>query len=90
MVFDVISFIVGVVAGLLTGALAGILHGLENTADLQERLRQITKQVQRLDNPSTLPAEQSQVKIDAEMEGLRRDLDEIHEEIRRMYRRSTR
>ena len=90
MVFDVISFLAGVAAGAVTGALAGVLHSLENTADLQERLRQVTKEVQRLG--STLaPTDDPHVgETKSKLEGLQRDLDEIHEEIRRMYRRTSR
>jgi gas vesicle protein len=90
MVFDVISFLAGVAAGAVTGALAGVLHGLESTADLQERLRQVTKEVERLG--STFPPTDDPTVGDArsKLEGLHRDLEEIHEEIRRMYRRASR
>ncbi len=92
MVFDLTSFLAGVAAGALTGALAGILHGLENTADLQERLRQVTKEVEKIN--STLlssPAPDSdrrnaKLKVDQ----LYRDLEEIQEEIRRMYKKTAR
>ena len=48
MVFDILSFLAGIAAGAVTGALAGVLHSLENTADLQEKLRHITKEVERM------------------------------------------
>jgi len=48
MVFDILSFVAGVAAGAVTGALAGILHGLESTADLQEKVRGVTKEVEKM------------------------------------------
>ena len=88
MSFDVLSFLAGIAAGGLTGALAMILHGLERTADLQERLRRVTQEVERMhdtfSNSSTNDSNQK-----AHSQELRRELDEIHEEIRRMYKRST-
>jgi len=87
MVFDVLSFLAGIAAGGLTGALAMILHGLERTADLQERLRGVTQEVERMhdafSDSSTNDPNQK-----ARSQELRRELDEIHEEIRRMYKRS--
>jgi uncharacterized protein VirK/YbjX len=92
MVLDVVSFLAGVAAGLLTGALAGVLHGLESTAHLQEHLRQLTKEVEAM-RGRFLPSASSgsgdaseRLKLDE----LQRDLDEIHEEIRRMYKKTTR
>ena len=76
----------GVAAGGLTGALAGILHSLETTADLQERLRSVTREVEKMRN--TLPSGSSHGHdAKSEMDELYRDLNEIHEEIRRMYKR---
>ncbi len=91
MVLDVVSFIAGVAAGVITGALAGVLHGLENTAHLQERLRQLTREVEAMRDRllssggigSGHPSER--IKLDE----LKRELDEIHEEIRRMYKKTT-
>jgi hypothetical protein len=90
MVFDVISFLVGVAAGAVTGALAGVLHGLENTADIQERLRRVTKEVESLGSVLS-PANDPLVgDAKSKLAGLHRDLEEIHEEIRRMYKRTAR
>jgi len=86
MSFDVLSFLAGIVAGGITGALAMVLHKLEQTADLQERLRQVTQQVDRMRRTSPDSAQNQS----AETAQLRKELDEIHEEIRRMYKRSTR
>lgn len=89
MPFDVVSFLVGVAAGALTGGLAAVLHGLEGVADVQERVRKITKEVQRLNN-----ARQSQESHGHDtafkLNELQHDLDEIQEEIRRMYKRTSR
>lgn len=89
MPFDVISFLVGVAAGALTGGLAAMLHGLESVADLQERVRRVTREMQRL-NDNSLPQDANQPDSKFKMKELQRDLDEIHEEIRRMYKRTSR
>ena len=89
MVFDILSFIAGVTAGAVVGGLAGILHGLENTADLQERVRALTKKVEQVgakgSSSSSDPADRATRLM---MDEIKRDLDEIHEEIRRMYKRT--
>ncbi len=87
MVFDLISFLAGIGAGALTGTLAGILHGLERTADIQERLRLVTKQVGEISGRiSNSDSSLSGAKVEADQ--LQRELDEIHEEIKRMYKRT--
>ena len=94
MTFDVASFLAGVAAGTLTGGLAGVLYGLEKTADLHERLRKASKEVENLSN--TLSSARSQKGDSGEREGklkidqLNRDLEEINEEIRRMYKKTAR
>jgi len=92
MVFDVTSFIAGVAAGALTAGLAGFLHGLERTADIQEKLRVATKKVNQLtgvlSNSVRGGSIDSLQKI--KVDELQRDLDEIQEEIKRMYKRTTR
>lgn len=89
MVFDILSFIAGVAAGVVVGGLAGILHGLENTADLQERVRGLTKQVEEIRLQSS-PDSQDLLDRDVrlKMDEIKQDLDEIHEQIRRMYKRT--
>ena len=88
MAFDVLSFVAGIAAGGITGALAMILYGLENTADLQERLRRVTQEVERIRNASS-DSTSSDSNQKAQATELRRELEDIHEEIRRMYKRST-
>ena len=90
MVFDIVSFIAGVAAGGITGALAGVLHGLESTADLQERLRVLTKEVQSMRTTFSGPSGTNDPGVKVRMDELYRDLTEIHEEIRRMYKKATR
>lgn len=92
MVFDVISFIAGVAAGALTAGLAGFLHGLERTADIQEKLRATTKKVDQLTNVLSNSGGNNSIGSDAKMkvDALQRDLDEIQDEIKRMYKRTTR
>jgi len=86
MAFDLISFIVGVAAGALTGALAGILHSLERTADLQEQLRKIKREIAEMQALVSGKKDSRKTELDK----LDRDLEEIQEEIRRMYRATTR
>jgi gas vesicle protein len=90
MVFDILSFLAGVAAGAVTGALAGILHGLESTADLQERLRQITREVENMRSMVSSHTSNVSERDASEIDQLYRDLNEIHEEIRRMYKKGKR
>jgi hypothetical protein len=91
MVFDVVSFLAGVAAGALTGGLAGFLHGLERTADIQERLRLATKKVDQMRSTfSASPGGSNDGAAKARLDELQREMDEIHEEIKRMYKRTTR
>ena len=87
MFFDLISFLAGILAGGLTGTLAGILYGYERTADLQENLLKLRKEINDIDsaNPSNKPRD---AVSEERLRELRADLDSIREEIRRMYRKS--
>ena len=86
MVFDLISFLIGVLAGGVTGTLAAILHSMEKTADIQERVSSISQRVEEMRAHLT---KDDQAKV-SQIDDLDRDLEEIHEEIRRMYRGTTR
>ena len=89
MVFDILSFLAGIAAGGVTGALAGMLHSLESTADLQEKLRQVTSEVDKIRSAigsSTSPNRDPR----SEMDELYRDLNEIQEEIRHLYKKGRR
>ena len=90
MAFDVVSFLAGVVAGLVTGGLAGVLHDLESTADLQEKLRLVSKEVERMTGRLAPSDSKSKDSEQSDVDRLQRDLDEIQEEIRKMYKRSAR
>jgi gas vesicle protein len=90
MVFDITSFLAGVAAGAATGALAATLHRLENTADLQERLRQITREVERMRSVAARGTDASEAASLSEMDALTRDLNEIHDEIKHMYKKGKR
>ena len=89
MAFDVLSFLAGIAAGGLTGALAGALYSLEKTAHLQERVRHLARQIDSLGANPSLPSGLKDAGSKAKVNELRRELDAIHEEIRRMYKRST-
>ena len=91
MVFDILSFVAGVAAGAVTGALAGILHGLESTADLHEKVRSVTKELEKIRSGLTSNnPEVSEQNAKLKMDELYKDLNEIQEEIRRMYKKTTR
>ncbi len=86
MVFDLVSFLLGVATGALIGALAGILHSLERTANLQEQLRTTSQEVETMKDRLIGGGQYGKPQLD----DLDRDLEEIHEEIRRMYKKTTR
>ena len=88
MAFDLTSFFAGIAAGGLTGALAGVLYGLERTADLQERLLKLHREIDRIDPRVSSP--NGSQGSGARIGELRKELDSIQEEIRKMYRRTTR
>jgi len=87
MVFDLISFIAGILAGGLAGTLADILYGYERTADLQENLLKLRKEINGIDSASP-PNKPRDTVSEERLRELRADLDSIREEIRRMYRKS--
>jgi gas vesicle protein len=88
MAFEIISFLIGVAVGGLVGGLAAILHGLERVADLQERVRQVTRDLQRLKDSDPMSRDQKDNDPKRGLDDLQRDLDEINAEIRRMYKRT--
>ncbi len=88
MVLDLLSFLAGVAAGVVTGVLAGVLYGLESTAGLQEKLRQVTREVEMMRNSLAHPTSpNSHGNVRSEADQLSGELNEIQEEIRRMYRK---
>jgi hypothetical protein len=94
LVFDVVSFVAGVAAGALTAGLAGILHGLERTADIQEKLmlakRKADQLTSMLSTSSGVESSGSSSVNKTEKDELQRDLDEVQEQIKRMYKKTTR
>ena len=90
MVFDFISFLAGLCAGGLAGALAGVLYGLERIADLQEKFLKLSKELERRDPTVASPQVAQDADAKARMNQLRSELDSINDEIRRMYRKTTR
>jgi coenzyme F420-reducing hydrogenase delta subunit len=88
MVFDMLSFLAGVAGGAIAGALAGTLHGLEGTATLQERVRQVTREVEKIKRVGLPHASVANpLESTSEVDRLYQELSEIHEEIRRMYKK---
>ncbi len=85
MVFDFASFIAGLAAGGLVGVLAGYLHETEAIGELQERVRVA---MVRFDRIASRPG--SQVGGEPADADLRRQLLELQDEIKKMYRRGGR
>jgi gas vesicle protein len=85
MAFDLISFFAGIIAGGLAGALAAVLYGFERTADLQESLLKLKREVAIMEPKPT----SGQENTDKGIEDLRAELDSIQDEIRKMYRKTS-
>lgn len=81
MPFDVISLLSGIVAGGVVGVLAGYLHETETIGRLQEKVRMAMVQLEK--SPSAIQ------KGTGEPAGgdLQRQLVELQDEIRKLYRR---
>jgi len=79
--FDVISLVSGIVVGGVVGVLAGYLHETETIGGLQEKVRMAMVQVEKSSSASQ--------KRTGEPAGddLQRQLVELQDEIRRLYRR---
>jgi len=90
MVFDLVSFLAGITAGGLTGVLAGVLYSFERTANVQESLIKLGKKIDSIDPAITAPSGLPDPESRARMSQLRAELDYIQEEIRSMYRKTTR
>jgi len=90
MAFELISFLAGVAAGIITGGLAGLLHSLEKTADLQEKVRRLSKEVDRISSRQVPSNSKPNAASQPDVDRLQEELDEIHAEIRKMYKRSAR
>ena len=85
MVFDVVSFIIGLVAGALMGVLAGYLHETETIGELQERVRVAVVQLEK--TTSTIRSRTSE---EPAVSDLRHQLQELQDEIKKLYRRPNR
>ena len=82
MTFDFASFAAGLIAGALAGGLAGYLHETETVGELQERVRIAMLQYERI--TSRIRSRAAQESVDAD---LRRQLAELQDEIKKLYRR---
>jgi len=90
MAFDIVSFLAGISAGGLTGVLAGVLYSFDRTAKIQESLIRLGKKIDSVDPAMTVPSGLPDSESRARMSELRAELDSIQEEIRSMYRKTTR
>lgn len=82
MPFDVISFATGIVAGGLVGVLAGYLHETETIGELQEKVRMAMVQLEK--TTSTIRNRTSKEPAGS---GLQHQLQELQDEIKKLYRR---
>ena len=89
MVFDLISLLAGIIAGGLAGALAALLYGFERTADIQESLLKLRKEVAGMDPKVTSTIGATDADSEKRRQELRAELDSIRDEIRRMYRKTS-
>jgi hypothetical protein len=85
LAFDVVSFVTGLMTGALVGVLAGYLHETESIGELQERVRMAMIQLERITS-----ATRSSAGEEAVSSGLRRELVDLQDEIKKLYRRSAR
>lgn len=85
MAFDLLSFTIGLVAGALVGVLAGYLHETETIGELQERVRMAMVQLEK--TTSTIRNRTSEGPAGSD---LRHQLQELQDEIKKLYRRPDR
>jgi uncharacterized membrane protein (DUF106 family) len=85
LVFDLVSFIIGLVAGALVGVLAGYLHETETIGELQERVRVAVVQLEE-----TTSMIRSRTSEEPVVSDLRHQLQELQDEIKKLYRRPNR
>ena len=85
LAFDFASFTIGLVAGALVGILAGYLHETESIGELQERVRIAMLQFERMVSGTSRDPGSGSATAD-----LRRQLLEVQEEIKKLYRRPER
>jgi len=83
--FDFVSFAAGVVAGALVGVLGGYLHETETLGELQERVRAAVLQLERIGSRTRDEASEEPARVE-----LRRQLQELQEEIKKLYRKQDR
>jgi hypothetical protein len=83
--FDIISFVTGVVAGGLVGVLAGYLHETETIGGLQEKVRMAMVQLEE-----NTPLVRNRTGKELAGSDLQRELQELQDEIKKLYRRSGR
>jgi hypothetical protein len=85
LAFDIISFAAGIVTGSLVGVLAGYLHETESVGELQERVRMAMVQLEK--TTSTIGSRTGEGPAGSD---LRNQLQELQDEIKKMYRRPNR
>jgi len=85
MVFDFLSFAAGLVAGGLVGVLAGYLHETETLGKLQEEVRGAVLRADRIASRTSEELGEERARLE-----LQRQLAELQEEIKKLYRKQNR
>jgi hypothetical protein len=80
-----ISFVTGIVAGGLVGVLAGYLHETETIGELQEKVRMAMVQLEK-----NTPTVRNRTGKEPAGSDLQDELQELQDEIKKLYRRSGR
>jgi hypothetical protein len=83
--FDIFSFTIGIVTGGLVGVLAGYLHETETIGGLQEKVRMAMVQLEK--NTSTV---RDRTGKEPAVSDLQHQLEELQDEIKKLYRRNGR
>jgi len=85
LAFDLVSFMTGLAAGAAVGVLGGYLHETEAIGELQERVRIAMVQFERTTSSTRTRTSEAAVSSD-----LRKQLLELQDEIKKLYRRPNR
>ncbi len=90
MAFDFLSFAAGLVAGLIAGVLGARLQQAETISALEDKVSFALHELEKTKANRRNATSKYEQPESLELEKLRRELEELNEAIRNMYRRHTR